>query len=383
MNEEEKIKQWMLKFGYEDEQIKNILEKMDIKNIDNSNLFRRIKRLNYYFVIMGYKKEEIIKITHLVPLIYKFALEYIVKKIKVLLPFGVEFKDIIKMTNHNPNYYIYPLARIEEILNWILEYSNSPKDIVNFFAACTFMPPMIEKLNEKNEKLTRIGFNNKNIAKIIKYNPKLFVVSDRYNQKKVDDLKDLGYQLEQIIKMFKKMPQILTFSKEKIQDKIDSLVSVGLSKSQVITITALSPSILTYDIHTFQNKINLFKEYGYNAEQIILLLQHHPAILGSSEENIRNKLDFYLSIGLFAIVYLEPKQLIQGLDLTYARYKFFTEKGMNISLYNYRLLFNSTENFKKKYGFTSKDLIAIYPLAAENKYDGINFKPKTNIKKVL
>lgn len=183
--------------------------------------------------------------------------------------------------------------------------------------------------------------------------------------------------------MFKKTPQIFSFSKQNLQDKINAIISVGLFREQVIKITSISSSVLTYDINSVQKKIHIFKKYGYTDEQIVNILTNHSSILGSSEENINNKLDFYLSIGLFKVVYLDPKQLIQSVDLTYARYKFYDELDLAVSFDNYKLLFLSRQHFNQKYNITSEKLIEMYPIEDENMYNGVSYKPKMNVKKIL
>ena len=85
-----------------------------------------------------------------------------------------------------------------------------------------------------------------------------------------------------------------------------------------------------------------------------------PAIYGYSKKNMKQKKDFYDSIGLHELVSVDPKQLIQSVNLSYARYCFYKDKGIDIDMNNYRKLFVREDQFEKSNGITKQELIEKY-----------------------
>ena len=53
-------------------------------------------------------------------------------------------------------------------------------------------------------------------------------------------------------------------------------------------------------------------------------------------------------------------RLISSVKLTYARYKFLTERGIIVDINNSGKLFISGKNFSKQYGITKEDLLEMY-----------------------
>ena len=53
----------------------------------------------------------------------------------------------------------------------------------------------------------------------------------------------------------------------------------------------------------------------------------------------KEKIEFYNSIGLHELVLVAPRRLMQSVDLSYARYMFYKDKGIDVSIDNYIILF--------------------------------------------
>ena len=51
---------------------------------------------------------------------------------------------------------------------------------------------------------------------------------------------------------------------------------------------------------------------------------------------------------------------MQSVDLTYARYEFFKEKGIDITIENYIKLFINNKRFEKQYGITKQEILEKY-----------------------
>ena len=56
----------------------------------------------------------------------------------------------------------------------------------------------------------------------------------------------------------------------------------------------------------------------------------------------------------------DSKNLMQSINLSYARYKFYEERGIVIDINNYRRLFISKNSFEKIYKITNDELISKY-----------------------
>ena len=79
-----------------------------------------------------------------------------------------------------------------------------------------------------------------------------------------------------------------------------------------------------------------------------------------NESKISKKIDYLREINLDFVVLEDTKQLIQSVDLTYARYEYFKSKNQNIDSNNYRLLFYNNKKFTKQFGIEKKELLETY-----------------------
>ena len=85
-----------------------------------------------------------------------------------------------------------------------------------------------------------------------------------------------------------------------------------------------------------------------------------PTLFGLSIENIKQKITFLKQIDLDFIAVNDTKKLMQSIDLTYARFSFFKDNGMEITKENYRRLFYNAKQFEKQYGIDKSTLIEKY-----------------------
>ena len=54
---------------------------------------------------------------------------------------------------------------------------------------------------------------------------------------------------------------------------------------------------------------------------------------------------------------------MQSSELSYARYQFYNNKGINIDINNYKLIFTNQKSFIKNYGIDNKELKIMYPFS--------------------
>ena len=106
---------------------------------------------------------------------------------------------------------------------------------------------------------------------------------------------------------------------------------------------------------------------GFNVDcnKLFKLTVSLPQLYSLRINNIRQKLEFYESIGLREICIKDAKQLMQSVDLSYARYRYLEDRGVTITRKNYRLLFKGIKYFEKQFGITKSQLLELYKYEEE------------------
>ena len=152
---------------------------------------------------------------------------------------------------------------------------------------------------------------------------------------------------------------------KKLKDNFAFLLKMGYTKEEVIKMTKSSPQIYSYSIENMKQKIEDIISLGYTKEEVIKMTKSLPQIYGLSIESMKQKIDFYDSIDMHELAVINPKQLMQSVNLSYARYSFYKDRGIDIDMNNYRKLFDGQKRFEKAYGITKKELLEKYDY---NKY---------------
>ena len=152
---------------------------------------------------------------------------------------------------------------------------------------------------------------------------------------------------------------------KKLKDNFAFLLKMGYTKEEVIKMTKSLPQIYSYSIENMKQKIEDIISLGYTKEEVIKMTKILPSIYGLSIENMKQKIDFYDSIDMHELAVINPKQLMQSVNLSYARYSFYKDRGIDIDMNNYRKLFVGQKDFEKAYRITKKELLEKYDY---NKY---------------
>ena len=150
-----------------------------------------------------------------------------------------------------------------------------------------------------------------------------------------------------------------------MKQKIEDIISLGYTKEEVIRMTKNFPSIYGLSIESMKQKIEDIISLGYTKEEVIKMTKILPSIYGLSIENMKQKIEFYDSIDMHELAVINPKQLMQSVNLSYARYSFYKDRGIDIDMNNYRKLFVGQKDFEKAYRITKKELLEKYDY---NKY---------------
>ena len=223
---------------------------------------------------------------------------------------------------------------------------------------------LIKKLKDNFAFLLKIGYTKEEVITMTKSFPPIYGLSIENIKQKIEDVKKLGYSKEEVIKMTKSMPSIYGYSIDTLKQKIEDMEKLGYSKAEVIKMTKKLPSIYGLNMDNMKQKIEDVKKLGYSKEEVIRMTKNLPSIYGFCIDNIKQKIDFYDSIGLHELAINDTKQLMQSVSLSYARYMFYKEKGIEITDKSYNKLFINQKQFEKAYRITKVELLEKYDYEA-------------------
>ena len=213
------------------------------------------------------------------------------------------------------------------------------------------------------EYLKEIGYTNYDIEKILTTYPICNLKEEtllKNIKKNYEYFIVIGYTQEEVLKMTKSFPVIYGLSIENIKQKIEDLESLGYSHEEVLKMTKIHSIIYGLSIENIKQKIEDLESLGYGHEEVLKMTKSLPSIYNFSIENIKNKIEYLKEIGLEDIIINDSKQLMQSVDLTYARYELLKEKGIDITIENYIKLFINNKRFEKQYGITKQEILEKY-----------------------
>ena len=283
------------------------------------------KEVVIYMKNLGYSDDAIYKILTSYP-IYKLSSENILQYIKDIFReftneyFGYTKSEVIKMTKRTPEIFCYSLG----------------------------------VLKEKAIFLKKLGYSCEKIKKMTVSDSKIYTLSVDSINNKFLDLEELGYSKQQTFKITKKSPSIWGYDINTLKQKIEDIENLGYKKEEVIYMTVIYPKILELNIDTLKNKINTLIDLKYSLEEIRKITICYPALFGLKIDNIKQKIVFYQDIDISEFILYDSKQLMQSVDLSYARYMFYKEKDIEINNSNYRKLFTCQRLFFNSYGVTNE-----------------------------
>lgn len=230
------------------------------------------------------------------------------------------------------------------------------------------------------KKLIQMGYNCNQIRRIFKhysicrYEPEYLIlkIETIFNY-----LLDLGYTKEQVIRITLKYPSIFGSKIESISQKIEDLITLGYSRQNVFEMIQKHPQILSYNKDKIMEKGNNLISLGYTKEEAYSMIYNSPYILGLSFNNIKKKIDYYKSIGIEQHFVRTTMNLMQSVELSYARYSYLTnECSETINIKNCHILFYSNAFFIEKYRINNETLLMRY------KYDICFNSNKEKVKKI-
>ena len=252
--------------------------------------------------------------------------------------------------------------KVELIYGYLINLKYSPKNIIKMsIKHPKIFEYTIDNITQKIKYLMELGYKIEDIIKMTITLPQIFSLSLNNITQKIKYLMELGYKIEDIIKMTINHSQIFEYTIDNITQKIKEVMSLGYTKDEVIKMTISLPQIYSYSVEkNMKQKIQDLMKLGYTKEEVIKMTIDLPQIYSSSIENIRGKIEFYDSINMHELAIIDTKRLMQSTALSYARYMFYKERGIDININNYRKIFIGQIQFKKSYEITNQELLEMY-----------------------
>lgn len=306
------------------------------------------------------------------------------------------YEEALQIIKVNPNILGYSKKNLTTHISDIMEMGYSKRAV---FKMIQDFPNLlgvgIDSMRDKANAFIRLGYTEKQVIRMTKSFPNLYGYDTTRYADRFQKFTEFGYTKEQFIKMSVSQPNLYGFDFDTVTSKIDKMVELGHSKEHVIKITASAPSLLNNEAKTVASKHQTFLDLGFYPKEIDTMVYQQPTLYTLSVENIRNtildiekldfernqvlwiclnypaiisaridstkeKVDYLREIQLEPAILKKPKILIQSVALTYAKYEFYKDQGIEIDMDNYNLLFNSQKDFESQYDVSKEELLEKY-----------------------
>lgn len=232
------------------------------------------------------------------------------------------------------------------------------KMIVSYPSLCTYG---LDNLIKKIDFMKSLGYKDEEIIKITVAAPQVYGRSIDSIKQKIEELETLGYTREQVLKLMLLSPAILSSGIDNIKQKFSDLENLGYTKNEVLKITNFFPTVYGISMENVVGKVNTIMSFGYSRDEALKIIIGLPTILGYSNENLKEKFSFFVQVGLMDAPIVKARNLMQSVDLTYARFRFLTEeKKKCVSMKLVSSLFIGADSFKSIYKISKEELLKRY-----------------------
>lgn len=338
--------------------------------------------LKEYMITLGYTKDVIAKIRTTYPVI-KCSEEYLEQSIKdhfkLFREYGYSDNQIIKMTIERPHLFCFEISLLNEKINYLEQLLGNKKAVIK---ATTDFPTIysydIISMQYKIEQLIEIGYEKDNLIKNIKIYPELLGLNIEENVKSmIKEFQTIGFTLTEILSITSKNMSIFGRNIDTIKNTIQIFENYGYTKKTVISMIKKHPQILNYSQERIKQRILDITQLIGDEKTVLDIIEINPSLFGNDLDTIIDKKIFYDSIGLVDFFIKSPKDLIQGISKTYARYQYLKSIGIDIfaTKNGYNILFIGEKKFQKKYQITTAELIEKY--GVEKYMQEVKTKQKT------
>lgn len=330
----------VLELGYTEEDIRLVKSQHRLVHYTDITLYNKIKKIYLYLLEYGFNKHEVLNITRTFMGIFSYEIETLEHKIKELKDMGLTDTNVKKMIKESPKVLSLSVANIKLKISFLEE----------------------------------LGYKHEEVMKMIKNNSSILEKSTDTIRKKIENLMGLGYSYEQVIKITKSESLIYRYDINFIVGRLNDIMTLGYTKQEVLLMFYKFPQIVYGSITRMREKMKKMIELGFTKEEIKEISLKLPAIYIFDVDAVIMKKEFYDSIGLCGVIVNDPLQLIQSVDVSYARYKFLKSINVEVTMENYRLLFMNEKRFAQRYGVTKQEIVKQYNFDQDYANGKINVK---------
>lgn len=224
-------------------------------------------------------------------------------------------------------------------------------------------------IENKFKLFQELGYNDNQMVKLFSADASNITVSRQHIITKFNNLTKIGYSEKEVIKMSLKLPTIFGLDIENnIKAKQRELIDLGFTEEQMIKMTINHPDIFSYSKSRLSKQMEDFGNLGFERETVIAFFADIPPLFGLTFKNIENKINYLKEIDALEAIMEKKGNLIQGVDLTYARNEYFKAKRIEFESDHQRYLnlFLSAKTFEEKYNITKEELLKEYCEAKKN-----------------
>lgn len=334
-----------------------------IKASDLDTLDYKCEKIFTFFESVGIKRIEIKKMIIDFPRMLTYSVESVINNYNSL--YSVLGKKINNSLVYCPR-IISRNSRMDAVISHFVGYGFTKEDVIKMIIRFPILLTMgIDKIDVCIGFLDDLIKDRNKVIKLIKRNPNILSFSINKLVSKVKWFYDKGYTKEQVGNIICKANSLLTMDFENNEGNINSKYNYlkntfGFNIEEIIDITNRCPVLYSLSIENISNKINVLLELGFSIDMVKIIFFKFPQIVSCREETILEKYNYYNELGLLRVFVECPKYLMQGLELTNARYTYLLGKGIEVSERSYKKLFLSNKSFKKSYGITNEELLERY-----------------------
>lgn len=317
----------MLEYGYSFKEIDKIINDATTFNFDKNRLGLMIYNSYRYLVAKGYSLNEIKKMSLSYPGNLYVSDKKRMEMEKIFLELGMSLEEFRKFSLKCVNIYAYSKERV--------------CSYIGFFR--------------------NLGYEDRDIKKIFMLSPMIFRSSVSNLDKLYNDMLNYGFSMEEIFNIGKNFCSLWSHNFDKIMDIINTFISLGFNRDEIKEIIVRDPSLIGYGVDTICDKYNRIIDLGIDKDEINGVTIEYPSIINSDTQRTEKIINFFSNIGLRKKIIDDPKNIfIQSVEVSYARYCYYMDSGIEINEDNYKKLFFGWQYFKKVTGISKEELLEMY-----------------------
>lgn len=248
--------------------------------------------------------------------------------------------------------------------------------------------------------LLGFGVPENSFIRMLKKEAKLLTLTIDELEKRVKDLEHLGYNKKEVLKLICANPFVLTKPIDYVTHVLDFLVHKKVKPNVARRATIDAPFIFDYTVEQLNNELSRIESLEFTSAQALKVLVHYPKILKKDDrfildliqdlmdcgltpeeakhlisfskivlrhprQDMLNRIRFLLSLGQKKTVLSDSFALISRLELMKAKAKYLMEQGFRSPENLRRYMFASSKDFKTTFLVSPQELLITYRVSTE------------------